>query len=140
MTEEDFRKLQARVLKNTRKPVTPQGAAEKRRSKYNAKRTEVDDISFHSKAEAEYYKYLKLLKAAGEIVRFHRQVIFDLPGGVTFRCDFQEIYPGGKIRYIDVKGVKTRSFIDKAKMIKTIYGIKIIIVQYNNKGFFEEEF
>ena len=93
--------------------------------KYRNTITVVDGIKFHSKKEATRYGELKLLQAAGEITRFHRQVIFDL-AGVTYKCDFMVIYPDGRIEYLDVKGVRTAMFIAKKKQVKEIYGVEIV--------------
>ncbi len=38
-----------------------------KRSKYNAKRTHVDNINFDSKLEARYYQTLKMRVTSGEI-------------------------------------------------------------------------
>lgn len=97
----------------------------KRGNKYGAKMTEVDGIKFHSKAESEYYKILRIDQANGGILRFHRQVIFDLPGGVKYLCDFMILENDGRIRYVDVKGHETKEFITKKKMVEAIYGVEI---------------
>ncbi len=47
-------------------------------NKYNAKRTEVDGITFASKAEANRYIELKLLQRAGEISCLKLQPVFKL--------------------------------------------------------------
>ena len=93
--------------------------------KYRNKITVVDGIKFHSTKEATRYSELKLLQAAGEVTRFHRQVIFDL-AGVTYRCDFMVIYPDGRIDYEDSKGARTAMFIAKKKQVREIYGVEII--------------
>ena len=96
--------------------------------KFNAKQTVLDGIKFPSKAEAKYYSVLKLLQSAGEVLFFLRQVPFHLPGGVTYRCDYQVFYADGRVEFVDVKGMKTRSFIDKKKMVEDLYPVEILIV------------
>ena len=98
------------------------------RHKYSAVRTEVDGIKFDSKKEARYYVQLKQRVAAGEVVVFLRQTAFYLPGGVTYRVDFQEFHADGSVHFIDVKGVQTESFKAKKLMVEAIYApIKIEI-------------
>lgn len=99
----------------------------KKRSKYGAEPVLVDAIRFDSKREAAYYAKLKLRQLAGEIERFHRQVVFDLGGGIQYRCDFQVISTDG-VEYIDVKGVKTKEFNLKRKLVRARYGVEIILV------------
>ena len=51
-----------------------------KRQKYNAVRTELDGISFHSKAEAHRWQELQWLERAGKITRLERQVPVILHG------------------------------------------------------------
>lgn len=95
------------------------------RHKYNAKKTDVDGIRFDSKKEAKYYQELKLRQMSGEIVFFLRQVPFYLPGGVTYRVDFQEFHTDGTVHFVDVKGMRTQSFIAKKKIVENLYPVKI---------------
>ena len=98
------------------------------RHKYKAIRTELDGIKFASKKEASYYKTLKALEQNGKVVFFLRQVPFHLPGGVTYRCDFAEFWADGTVHFVDVKGMKTRGFIDKKKLVESIYPVEIEVV------------
>ena len=97
--------------------------------KFGAKKTVRDGIKFPSKLEALYYDRLKLLQMAGEVVFFLRQVPFHLPGGVTYRVDYQVFYAAGNVEFIDVKGLETRAFIDKKKMVESLYPIEITVVK-----------
>jgi hypothetical protein len=101
-------------------------------SKYKAIPTKVDGIRFHSKKEAEYYKKLKDQQSKGEIARFHRQVVFDLPGGIKYLCDFEVIkkdpYGFEWIEYVDVKGYMTQVAKIKIKQVEDIYGIEIKLI------------
>lgn len=96
--------------------------------KYKAIRTELDGIKFDSKKEAAYYLDLKRQKDAGFVLFFLRQTAFDLPGNVKYRCDFQVFYVDGRIRFIDVKGMQTKDFIMKKKMVEALYPVEIEIV------------
>ena len=97
-----------------------------KKNKYKARKTCVDGFKFDSEKEAKYYCELKIRVKAGEVLRFHRQPIFDLPGGITYRPDFLVIYPNGGLEYIDCKGYRTKDFIRNKKQVKEIYGVDII--------------
>ncbi len=97
--------------------------------KYNAVRTEHDGIKFDSKKEARYYLQLKLRVRAGDVLFFLRQTTFHLPGGVTYRVDFQEFWTDGTVHFIDVKGIQTESFKAKKRMVEQLYApVEIEIV------------
>ena len=100
----------------------------RRTHKFNAVKTEIDGIKFDSKKESAYYVDLKIRQKAGEIVFFLRQTPFHLPGGVTYRVDFTEFHADGTIRFVDVKGVKTKDFVMKKKMVEALYPIQIEII------------
>lgn len=107
--------------------------------------TEVDGRVFHSKAEANRYSQLKLLKAKGEIEDFMCQYpkliivpthIHPVTGNVvrelTYTPDFCIKYPDGRVVYEDVKGLHaplTNSFKDKKKIVEYLYKIVIEIVR-----------
>ena len=96
--------------------------------KFNAIKTESDGLKFDSKKEARYYDQLKLAQQAGFVLFFLRQPAFDLPGNVKYRADFQIFYADGRVRFVDVKGHKTKDFIMKKKMVEALYPIEIEIV------------
>jgi hypothetical protein len=95
------------------------------RHKYRAKPCELDGIRFASKAEGRYYQRLKLRVAAGEVVFFLRQVPFHLPGGATYRCDFQEFHANGEVHFIDVKGMQTDEFKRSKRQVEALYPVEI---------------
>jgi hypothetical protein len=86
-----------------------------------AKKTRVDDITFDSQREAKRYVELKMMREAGKIVHFHRQPIFDLPGGTTYRADFQIFWKDGTVTYEDVKGHRTDAYIRAKKQTEALY-------------------
>lgn len=101
-------------------------------SKYNAKKTTVDDIEFDSKREAERYCELKLLERGKEIrnlvlqPRFLLQDKFKDKHGKTHRkieyvADFLYIDKDDKAIVEDVKGVLTDVYKIKKKMFLKIY-------------------
>lgn len=112
------------------------------RSKYHARRTEIDGITFDSAAEARRYGELKLMQAAGEIAGLELQPSFriDVNGQhiCTYKADFR--YLDGavlmtdgangytKTVYEDVKGMRTPVYRLKKKLVEALYGIEIIEV------------
>lgn len=84
------------------------------------------EIRFQSKKEARYYDKLKLAEQSGQLVFFLRQVPFHLPGGVTYRVDFQEFWADGDVRFVDVKGHRTKEYIRAKKQVEALYPVEII--------------
>lgn len=108
--------------------AAPRAAAREptaKRSKYGATAVHVDGIRFDSKREARVYERLKRLRELGEVDRFHRQVVFDLPGGVIYRLDFLVIFADGRIGHWDAKGVETKEFKIKRRLVRATYGVEI---------------
>ena len=99
---------------------------ERKPSKYHAVMEECDGIKFQSKKEAKYYRELLCRVHAGEVRYFLRQVPFHLKGGVKYLVDFMEVMADGNIRYIDVKGYKTKIYELKRKLVEAAYPVKII--------------
>lgn len=93
--------------------------------KFRAIPTELDEIKFASKKEAKRYRELLLLKKAGDILFFLRQVPFHLPGNVKYLCDFVIFRTNGEVTFEEVKGLKTPMYILKKKQVETLYPIKI---------------
>lgn len=94
-------------------------------SKYKAKKTVVDGITFDSAKEAKRYKELLILVRDGAVSHFLMQVPFLLEGGVKYRLDFLVFWVDGPPTYEDVKGVKTQAYKIKKKMVEARYPIKI---------------
>lgn len=102
------------------------------RDRMGAKITEVDGIKFRSRLEADRYKELKLLKAAGEVKYFLRQVPFDVAPGVVYRCDFYVVYntyPPSEPGVEDTKGFLTDTSRVKIKVVEDRYGLAIRILR-----------
>jgi len=97
----------------------------KRRSKYNNQKVKVDGINFDSKKEARYYRELKFRVKMGEVSYFLLQVPIRLPGGIVYKVDFIEFWVDGSVHYIDVKGKRTRVYINKKKTVEAVYPIRI---------------
>ena len=105
-----------------------------RRNKFNACRTLVGDLVFHSKREAADWQYLKIRERAGEISDLRRQVKFELsahsPNGpvklCTYIADFV-FFDHAKNREVvaDSKGCITALFKLKAKLMLANHGIAV---------------
>lgn len=118
------------------------------RSKYGARKTVVDGITFDSKKEANRYRELKLLERAGEICFLRLQVPFELipaqyeetgevytkgankgkpkrgkciEKAVVYYADF--VYQNMACDRIveDVKGMRTPAYIIKRKLFRWRY-------------------
>ena len=105
-------------------------------SKYRAKKTEVDGIAFDSKKEAKRFMELELLVKNGAISNLQRQVKFELipsqkiDGKVAERAcsyvaDFVYLDKEGNTIVEDTKGVKTKDYIIKRKLMLWVHGIRI---------------
>lgn len=107
-----------------------------RGNKYRAIRTAVDGHSFASKAEARRYGELRLLERAKKICQLRLQRNFPLIVNqhlvCTYRADFDylEHQPRNAVlQWVpiveDCKGVRTKEYIIKCKLMKAVYGIEI---------------
>jgi len=90
-------------------------------NKYRNIKTDVDGITFDSKAEARRYSELKMLADADEIMGFGLQPSFVLPGGIRYRPDFIVCGNDGTVWLEDVKGVETQEFKLKKKLWDSHY-------------------
>lgn len=107
-------------------------------NKYHARKVTVDGIAFDSVKEANRWCELKLLEKAGEIYDLQRQVPFivipvqkDEKGKVIERevkyiADFVYKEKGTMRRTVeDAKGVRTKEYILKRKLMLYRNGIRI---------------
>lgn len=104
-------------------------------NKYGNTRIEVDGIIFDSKREAARWKELKLMERAGEISDLQRQVPFSVIP--SFRCnghayreskyiaDFTYRDKKGSFIVEDAKGVKTKEYMLKKKLVAWLHSIEI---------------
>ena len=99
-----------------------------RRSKYNARRTEVDGIKFGSASEAARYVELKLLERAGKIRGLELQPRYELikafttdsgerVRGIAYVGDFRYVDKTGAVIVEDVKGFKPDVYKIKRKLL-----------------------
>ena len=101
-----------------------------KKHKYNAKSCVIDGIRFDSLKEGRRYTELKLLEHAGIITELSLQPSFKLQVNGVLICkyigDFKYL-ENGELIIEDVKGVKTREFRLKQKLMKAIHDIEITI-------------
>ena len=106
-------------------------------SKYHAKKTVVDGITFHSKSESVRYQELKMLERAGEISGLRLQVPFELlpgeegPDGIKLRplkyvADFVYLDKNGNQVVEDKKGFRTPEYKIKKRLMWHILHIQIL--------------
>lgn len=103
-------------------------------SKYHAKKTCIDGITFDSKREADRYLVLKSMEEDGTIEDLRRQVryelipAFDVDGKhyrpVYYVADFVYVEDGREV-VEDVKGMKTDVYRLKSKLFARRYGMSI---------------
>lgn len=101
------------------------------RSKYHARKTCVDGITFDSKREADRYLALKSMEEDGTIENLRRQVryelipAFDVDGKhhrpVYYVADFVYVEDGKEV-VEDVKGMRTDVYRLKSKLFARRYG------------------
>ena len=104
--------------------------ANKKKNKFGAVACNRDGIRFHSKLERAYYDHLLLLRNAGKIKYFLRQVPLHLPGNIRYVIDFVVFWniidlEGDEVDYIDVKGKSTQVYLNKKKTAEAVYPITI---------------
>lgn len=112
-------------------------------SKYNARKTSLDGITFDSKAEAEYFIHLKEKLARKEIQGFGTQPEFILQesfkkNGKTYReikyvADFLITHLDGSTEIVDVKGYETADFKIKKKLFEKKYPFPLTLMKYVKK-------
>lgn len=91
---------------------------------------------FDSKREYARWKELQLMQRAGEISSLERQVKYELiptqkdeqgnviERGANYIADFQYVEKGAKV-VEDAKGVRTKEYIIKRKLMLWVHGIRI---------------
>ena len=100
------------------------------RAKYRNKKKTIGEITFDSKAEALRYVALKRMEMAKLISQLRCQVPYVLVVNGVLICkyiaDFVYLDEAGRRVVEDVKGVRTRDYILKAKLMKACHGITIL--------------
>lgn len=84
-----------------------------------------DGVLYASKAEAMYAQSLDLLRRAGAVKEWFRQVPFVLKVNdiliATFVIDFRVEYSDGRIEHIEIKGMELPTYKLKLKLFQALY-------------------
>jgi len=101
-----------------------------RSSKFGNIPTRIDGRLFHSKIEAARYSELKALQAGGIITDLECQPKFSLDVDGCHVCTYVGDFKytdseSGRLVVEDVKGVLTREYQIKAKLMLAIHGIEV---------------
>lgn len=106
-------------------------------SKYNAQKTTVNGITYDSRKEAQRAQELRLMLRAGTISNLREQVPYELipaqkneygkviERAVVYKADFVYDDEKGKTVVEDTKGVRTKEYVIKRKLMLYEYGIRI---------------
>ena len=109
-------------------------------SKFGNRKTVLDGITFDSAKEANRWAELKLLERAGKITELQRQPGFTLipkqvrdgklvERAVVYKADFAyHDEESGQDVVEDVKGLRTKEYIIKRKLMLWEYGIRVVEV------------
>lgn len=106
------------------------------KSKYGARKTVFDGITFDSKHEAEVYAELLILQRDGLCHNIRRQVPYELiptekgPDGkterkVVYKADFVYLDDMDRVHVADAKGFRTPVYILKKRLMWHKYKINI---------------
>lgn len=105
-------------------------------AKYRNEKIEVDGMVFDSKGEARHYALLKMARDAGKL-KFERQVPFcfevtykgdngkEAKRKMRYTADFVVAFDDGRVEVQDFKGAKTREYLQKKRLMRDVYGIKV---------------
>ena len=110
----------------------------KPRAKYRNKKVTIDGRTFDSKAEGARYVQLKRMESAGLISQVQCQPAFDLVVNghkiTRYTADFE--YRDGESRRVveDVKGVRTRDYVLRLKLMKAVLGITVQEIKVERRG------
>lgn len=108
------------------------------RAKYRNVRVEIDGRKFDSKAEGARYVELKRQQEAALVFNLQCQVRYSLDVAGVHICDyvadFVYVDIDGSRVVEDVKGVRTRDYSIKAKLMKAIHGITVREVKKLKRG------
>jgi len=127
-----------------RRPRNPSTTGRRpKRNKFGAKRTQVGDRKFDSKAEARRYVELRALEQAGAITGLRCQVRYSLTAHNVkighYVADFVyvrgDVVGGAECREVveDVKGIETQLFRWKARHFAAEYGREIEVVRMDRE-------
>jgi len=127
----------ARQSRDEAKAEARQHTPDAPRSKYRNKKVTIDGRKFDSKAEGARYVQLKRLHEAGLISGLTCQPAFDLVinGEKITRYTADFAYHDHENRYVveDVKGVRTRDYVLRKKLMKAILNINVVEIKVERR-------
>lgn len=108
-----------------------EGKGEAAPNKYGAQKVPVNGRVFDSAREAKRATELQWLEQLGEITDLQYQVRYTLvpkqPGerAVEYRADFVYKNTAGELVVEDAKGVRTKDYVIRRKLMLSVHGIRI---------------
>jgi hypothetical protein len=99
-----------------------------RRAKYANEIVDVGGLRFDSKREARRWGELQLLERVGRITELRRQVRYRLEVNGVHVCDYLADFTyseSGETVVEDSKGMRTREYRIKAKLMRACHGITV---------------
>lgn len=122
----EYQQRQSRAQANSE---ARQHIADQPRTKYRNKKTQIDGRVFDSKLEASRYCDLKRLAEGGIIRDLKCQVPFEIVVNGLPICkyvaDFVYLDIDGRRVVEDAKGIRTREYQFKRKLMRAVHGIEI---------------
>ncbi len=118
-------------------PLFKPTSEKQKANKYQAQKCEFNGEKFDSRKELQRYLELRLLERSGQITGLKRQVKFELipaqkdqkgkclERAVTYIADFVYQDENGRTVVEDTKGIKTKEYVIKRKLLLWRYGIRI---------------
>jgi hypothetical protein len=101
-------------------------------SKYRNQPITVDGQRFASKLEYACHAAQLARIQTREVAWTLRQISFPFRCGTTYRCDNFNYLVAGGVEVIDAKGVLTKEFQIKARLMKAEYGLEVML--WTRKG------
>lgn len=125
-------------LNRQRHPAPQVEQAPKKQPKYRNQKVEQDGITHDSRKEARRWAELQAMQEAGQISDLRRQVKFELipsqrradgkaERACSYVADFVYTKSGAQI-VADAKGMKTKDYILKRKLMLYVHGITVLEV------------
>ena len=111
-------------------PAPKKATGHRKRAKYGNTKCTYRGKSFDSKREMQYYMLLEFDESLGYIDNLKCQVKFMLlpskgkEKAVHYIADFTYM-KDGKLKVVDAKGLRTREYVLKRKLMNYIHGIEI---------------
>ena len=135
ISEADVYRFGPAAKKQIAEKMAAAGKKTAKPSKMHNVKDEYGGIVFQSKKEAARYKYLIMLQNAGVISDLRLQHNITITEGFTkpngervrpqvYKADFSYIENGERV-YEDAKGMRTRTYINKKKLVYELKGIEI---------------